>query len=104
MNLHEMLQAAFEGLLKEALLHDGNKGASISAASASQLRYLVLKNLASLLAGDDASAPRALSLFGQALMLDDGDPVVWNQMGSLVGISQPLHPSASLYLSLLTES
>ena len=78
-------QAVFEGLLHEGLLHAGNKGASISAASAAQLRYLVLKNLASLLAAEDASAPRALSLYAQALMLDDGDSVVWNHMGTLVG-------------------
>jgi len=76
----------FEGLLKEAVLHVGNRGASISAASASQLRYLVLKNLASLLAGDDASAPRALSLYAQALMLDDGNSAVWNHMGTLVSL------------------
>ena len=80
-----LTQAVFEGLLHEGLLHAGNKGASISAASAAQLRYLVLKNLASLLAAEDASAPRALSLYAQALMLDDGDSVVWNHMGTLVG-------------------
>ena len=86
-------QAVFEGLLHEALLHAGNKGASISAASATQLRYLVLKNLASLLAAEDASAPRALSLYAQALMLDDEDSVVWNHMGTLVrsAFSAPVH-------------
>ena len=79
-----MVQVVFEGLLKETLIHNGGKAASISAASASQLRYLVLRNLASLLAGEDASAPRALSLYAQALMLDDRDSVVWNHMGTLV--------------------
>ncbi len=79
-----MVQVVFEELLNETLIHNGGKAASISAASASQLRYLVLRNLASLLAGEDASAPRALSLYAQALMLDDRDSVVWNHMGTLV--------------------
>ena len=91
-------QAVFEGLLHEALLHDGSKHASISAASAAQLRYLVLKNLASLLAAEDASAPRALSLYAQALMLDDGDSVVWNHMGTLVRAAfiASVHPTLSM--------
>ena len=80
-----MLQAVFEDLLDEVLLHGGDKGGSMSAASAAQLRYLVLKNLANLLASDDATTPRALHLYAQALMLDDGDAVVWNHMGTLVG-------------------
>jgi hypothetical protein len=80
-----MLQALFEGLLNEVQLHNGDKGTSMSAASAAQLRYLVLKNLANLLASDDATAPRSLHLYAQALMLDDGNAVVWNHMGTLVG-------------------
>lgn len=85
------LQEVFERLLKESLLSHGNKVASISAASASQLRYLVLKNLASLLAWEDVTAPRALSLYAQALMLDDGNSVVWNQMGTLVSYAATHH-------------
>ena len=64
-----------------------------------QLSYgtLFSKNLASLLAAEDASAPRALSLYAQALMLDDGDSVVWNHMGTLVrpAFSASLHPRLS---------
>ena len=79
-------QNILEALLEEPLLKD------TSLASAAQLRYLVLKNLAALLAdtadADDASAAaaamRAVQLYGQALLLDDGDAVVWNRMGTLV--------------------
>ncbi len=75
-----------EALLEEPLLKD------TLLASAAQLRYLVLKNLAALLAdtadADDAraalAAMRAMQLYGQALLLDDGDAVVWNRMGTLV--------------------
>lgn len=93
-----LLQAVFEGLLNEALVQKRDKAASISAASASQLRYLVLRNLANLLALEDATAPRALSLYAQALMLDKGDSAVWNHMGTLVGQLSLMHkrPSVSL--------
>ena len=91
-----MVQVVFEGLLNQTLTHTGGKAASISAASASQLRYLVLRNLASLLAGEDASAPRALSLYAQALMLDEGDSVVWNHMGTLVSLLLLAQDSADL--------
>ena len=83
-SLNVMMQMVFEQLFNETLIHTGSKAASISAASASQLRYLVLRNLANLLAGEDVSAPRALSFYAQALMLDNGDSVVWNHMGTLV--------------------
>ena len=80
------MQEVFEALLAEPLLAD------TSLASAAQLRYLVLKNLALLLtnaSGDPEiwliAADRALQLYGQALLLDDGDAVVWNRMGTLVG-------------------
>ncbi len=92
-----MLQAVFEGLLSEVLLHVEDKEVHVSAASAAQLRYLVLKNLANLLASDDAAAARALQLFAQALMLDDGDAVVWNHMGTLVSCHS-LRPLACVSL------
>lgn len=56
-------------------------------ASAKQLKHLALKNLAALLAEGDESAMRALQLYGQALLLDDGDAVVWNRMGTLVSLA-----------------
>ena len=88
-------QEAFEALLLEPLLQD------TALASAAQLRYLVLRNLATLLAdavpADGAAAAalalRALQLYGQALLLDDGDAVVWNRMGTLVLPPSPLSPS-----------
>lgn len=97
-----MVQVVFEQLINETLIHAGSKAASISAASASQLRYLVMRNLANLLAGEDASAPRALSLYAQALMLDNGDSVVWNHMGTLVTFSHRVQASVHLTTSVRT--
>lgn len=88
------VQEVFEALLEEPLLMD------TSLASAAQLRYLVLKNLALLLTNSSAdqetssaAADRALQLYGQALLLDDGDAVVWNRMGTLV-CPQPMRRAA----------
>jgi hypothetical protein len=79
-----LCQAAFESLLAEPLLAVSERKRSTLMASASQLKYLVLKNLALLLAETDETAMRALQLYAQALLLDDGDPVVWNRMATLV--------------------
>ena len=49
-----------------------------------QVRFLVLKNLAAVLAEDNGSAAEALGLYGAAAQLDGGDIVLWNRMGSLV--------------------
>lgn len=81
------MQAAFEDLLVEPLLavSDG-QATNMRMASARQLKYLVLKNLALLLAEADETAERALQLYGQALLLDDGDSTIWNKMGTLVSM------------------
>ena len=79
-------QDAFEALLVEPLLAESNEGAGLSMASAKQLKHVIFKNLAALLAESDESAMRALQLYGQALLLDDGDAVVWNRMGTLVSV------------------
>lgn len=50
----------------------------------SQVRFLVLKNLAAVLAEDDSTAADALKLYGEAAQLDNGDIVLWNRMGTLV--------------------
>ena len=68
------------------LLAERSKAGELAMASAKQIRHLVLKNLAALLADSDASAKRALKLYAQALRLDDGDAVVWNRMGTLVSM------------------
>ena len=49
-----------------------------------QVRFLVLKNLAAALAAEDGTAAQALGLYGQAALLDGGDIVLWNRMGTLV--------------------
>ena len=62
-----------------------------------RLLFLVLKNLADLLACADSTAERALALYAEALQLDREDIVLWNRCGTLVR----LHIS-SLYLSNTT--
>ncbi len=49
-----------------------------------QVRFLVLKNLAAILAAAMETAPEALRLYGEAAMLDGGDIVLWNRLGTLV--------------------
>ena len=48
------------------------------------MRFLVLKNLAAVLAEEPGSAEKALGLYGDAAQLDGGDIVLWNRMGTLV--------------------
>lgn len=75
-------QAAFEALLQEPLLAMPSKVGRPTLPA--QVRFLALKNLAALLAADDATAPRALELYAEALRLDAGDTVLWHRMGVLV--------------------
>lgn len=70
----------------DPLLAERSKEGELAMASAKQIRHLLLKNLATLLADTDDSAKRALKLYAQALLLDDGDAVVWNRMGTLVSM------------------
>ncbi len=79
-------QALFEALLLDPMLAERSTEGELAMASAKQIRHLVLKNLATLLADTDDSAKRALKLYAQALLLDDGDAVVWNRMGTLVSM------------------
>ena len=48
------------------------------------VRYVVLKNLAILLAKRQATAAKALDLFTEAAMIDGSDVLVWNHFSSLV--------------------
>lgn len=80
-----MPQAALEGLLQEpSLSAEATTVSSGGSASALQLRFLVLKNLAALLAEDDSSAAEALRLYGEAAALEQDDVILWNRMGTLV--------------------
>ena len=72
-------------------------------ASAKQLKHVILKNLAALLAEADDSAMRALQLYGEALLLDDGDAVVWNRMGTLVS-ALSLHALETTHLIKCTTA
>ena len=48
------------------------------------VRYVVLKNLAILLAKRQATAAKALDLFTEAAIIDGSDVLVWNHFSSLV--------------------
>lgn len=52
---------------------------------------MVLKNLAAVLAAEEGTAAQALGLYGEAAMLDAGDIVLWNRMGTLVRIICSVH-------------
>jgi hypothetical protein len=77
-----MMQVALEVLLGDPLLAVPRSGGR--PALAAQVRFLVLKNLAALLAGRDATARRAVALYVEALQLDAGDVVLWHRTGTLV--------------------
>ena len=49
-----------------------------------QVRFVILRNKADLLAEQDATAELALQLYGEAVSIDSHDPALWNCMGSLV--------------------
>jgi hypothetical protein len=77
-------QDVLEKLLAHPLVAAAAGGAVGGSALMCQIRFLVLRNLAELLAVDDASALRALHLFGSAGQLDGDDIVLWDRMGTLV--------------------
>ncbi|KAK9806174.1 hypothetical protein WJX72_004313 [[Myrmecia] bisecta] len=78
-------QALLEGLLLEPLVQAAEPGSEVVSSSAlgQHLRFLVLKNLAGLLAEADETAEAGLQLYGEALSLDQGDVVLWKRMGIL---------------------
>lgn len=49
-----------------------------------QLRFLLLRNKADVLAAADGTAPAALALYQQALRMDGGDASLWHRLGILV--------------------
>ena len=49
-----------------------------------QVRYVVLKTLAILLAKRQATAAKALDLFTEAAIIDSSDVLVWNHFSCLV--------------------
>ncbi len=55
----------------------------------------MLKNLAAVLAAEEGTAAQALGLYGQAAMLDGGDIVLWNRMGSLVCVCAMPRPDVT---------
>lgn len=81
------LQAAFENLLECELLVAATNPRSKPTETIQQVRFLVLKNQAEMLADADDTAQDALQLYLVALDQTRNDPVLWHHAGSLV---QPL--------------
>ncbi len=76
-------QAALQQLLEEPLLT--GKIASGNLTMMRQLRFLVLKNLAALLAAEGKDRHmEALGLYSEAAALDGGDLMLWSKLGLLV--------------------
>lgn len=80
----EPAKDALQRLLQEPLLT--GQVASGNLTMMRQLRFVALKNLAALLAAEDAdpSRARALDLYTEAANLDGGDLLLWNKLGLLV--------------------
>jgi hypothetical protein len=80
-----------EPLLGEPILQlptAGQADKTLSATFAYQLRFLVIKNLAAIIAASPhANRNKALELYHEALTMDREDIVIWNRMGSLVSNS-----------------
>lgn len=80
---HAHIQAALQRLLEEPLLT--GQIASGNLTMMRQLRFLVLKNLAGLLAVESQDRRmEALGLYSEAAALDGGDLMLWNKLGLLV--------------------
>lgn len=80
------LQDALHRLLTDAMLQAHSYPAANCQLPGKlvQVRYVVLKNLAILLAKRQATAAKALDLFTEAAMIDGSDVLVWNHFSSLV--------------------
>ena len=77
----------FEQLLAEPALQINSSGHATNFALAAQVRFLILKNLATTLATEDSSSEQALRLYIQAAELDSTDTVLWHRMGTLVSLT-----------------
>ncbi len=88
MNHKACLQVILKRLLQEPILQLDAKDQADRAVTASfpyQLRFVVIKNLAAILASaGHAGQCGALELFNEALAMEREDVVIWNRMGSLV--------------------
>ncbi|CAA7407719.1 unnamed protein product [Spirodela intermedia] len=72
-----------EAVLKDPLV-TGAVGSNASDSHLLQLRFLTLKNLAAVFLQQGATHyDNALQCYLQAVEIDDKDPVVWNQLGTL---------------------
>ena len=76
-------QELLESVLKDPLV-SGSEGRNSTDNHLRQLRFLSLKNLASVfLQQGDVYYDNALQCYLQAIEIDDKDTVVWNQLGTL---------------------
>lgn len=78
------MQEAFTRLQEHELIKAAEDPCTKPTRIVVQLRALVLRNKAELLAEDDETAEAALQLYLKALELDTGDPALWHRIGCLV--------------------
>ncbi|KAM7493376.1 hypothetical protein LguiB_027985 [Lonicera macranthoides] len=81
---YEKAQELLEAVLKDPLLSNVQADSSASDGHLLQLRFLALKNLATVFLQQGSSHfESALRCYLQAVEIDSKDSVVWNQLGTL---------------------
>ena len=78
------MQALLDELLEEESVRHAADLSNNPTNTMRQVRFVILRNKADLLAEQDATAELALQLYGEAVSIDSDDPALWNCMGSLV--------------------
>ncbi|XP_015934967.1 calcineurin-binding protein 1 isoform X2 [Arachis duranensis] len=81
---YQKARELLESVLKDPLLANAQVDSSVSDSHLLQLRFLALKNLATVfLQLGSAHYENALHCYLQAVEIDSKDSVVWNQLGTL---------------------
>ncbi|KAH1124905.1 hypothetical protein GYH30_014513 [Glycine max] len=81
---YEMARELLESVLKDPLIANAQVDSSASDGHLLQLRFLALKNLATVfLQQDSTHYENALRCYLQAVEIDSKDSVVWNRLGTL---------------------
>lgn len=81
---YEKAQKLLESVLKDPLISNAQVDGNASDGHLLQLRFLALKNLASVFLQQGSSHyENALQCYLQAVEIDTKDSVVWNQLGTL---------------------
>ncbi|KAG9455727.1 hypothetical protein H6P81_000235 [Aristolochia fimbriata] len=81
---YDKARELLESVLKDPLISNAQMDKNVSDGHLSQLRFLVLKNLATVfLQQGSTQYESALNCYLQAVEIDTKDSVVWNQLGTL---------------------